>query len=128
MTTRIETEDVVERLPCPFCKSRNVRTGDFAWGDGDVSKATCLKCHAEGPNSKGHEAAARAWNKAPRSATPIERLREENARRAERIVEKLRLYSTGNNNTDYGRGWNCGLEEAEAIVRAALTPSADDDK
>jgi hypothetical protein len=35
----------------------------------------------------------------------------------ERLTAELRKYATGNNRDDYGRGWNCAMEEAEAIVR-----------
>jgi hypothetical protein len=35
------------------------------------------------------------------------------------LIVELRRYSTGDDNTEYGRGWNCAMEEAETIVRRA---------
>lgn len=39
---------------------------------------------------------------------------------AEALITELRAYATGNGKTEYGRGWNCAMEEAEAIVRRLL--------
>jgi hypothetical protein len=53
----------VKLMPCPFCKSRRIRTAEVAFGDEDTTRAVCLKCHAEGPNGSGRGGAIAAWNK-----------------------------------------------------------------
>jgi hypothetical protein len=35
----------------------------------------------------------------------------------EALIAELHLYSVDNAKSEYGRGWNCAMEEAEAIVR-----------
>jgi hypothetical protein len=48
-------------------------------------------------------------------------LLERDSERAAKLKEELQRYATGDNRTDYGRGWNCAMEEAESIVERVLT-------
>jgi hypothetical protein len=76
--TRIKTEDVVELLDCPFCASE-ARLTDVRNGRAVVcSNARCDASSAVFNGEYADGLAADRWN--TRSATPIERLREENAR------------------------------------------------
>ena len=47
-------------------------------------------------------------------------LLERDAERAAKLKEELQRYATGDNRTEYGRGWNCAMEEAESIVERVL--------
>jgi hypothetical protein len=109
MTTRIETEDV-ELLPCPFC-GLHLREDGTEWHH-EIADCPLADCVFD-------EQQIAEWN--TRSATPIERLREENARRVCTVCKAVVSV--------YPEGMCCHCEEMPwPIESAALTPSADDDK
>jgi hypothetical protein len=131
--TRIKTEDVVELLDCPFCASE-ARLTDVRNGRAVVcSNARCDASSAVFNGEYADGLAADRWN--TRSATPIERLREENARivtLANALVAKLDECERHITDAFLHRQLRCGDytgpnygEELKAL-RAALTPSVDE--
>jgi hypothetical protein len=119
MTTRIETEDV-ELLPCPFC-GLHLREDGTEWHH-EIADCPLADCVFD-------EQQIAEWN--TRAATPIERLREENARRGEALrlmpdeIEVFRIMrAIGGSRGDMAKAVGRRIDQ----IRAALTPSADDDK
>jgi hypothetical protein len=115
MTSTIETEDVVDQVARAIC---------WAFSEEDEKCQTkCLKarkCMA----TKVQDCFKRDA-RAALSATPIERLREENARLTERIEQAA--VSVDSQVLVHTNDPALAMEVA-GYVRAALTPSADDDK
>jgi hypothetical protein len=141
MTTRIETEDVVELLPCPFC-GLHLREDGTEWHH-EIADCPLADCVFD-------EQQMAEWNT---RATPIERLREENARLVERVSDEggkiIKAFVAGwFEALDLGdmepaeyqkfreRACGAGVRYLRDLLdpqpneqtRAAITPSADDDK
>jgi hypothetical protein len=113
----LHIESLKNRSPmmvdCGLCaladKSQLQRTFDLRW---DADMRAIKRWQAANPGND------LVW---PDRADLVVWLLDRDAERAAKLKEELQRYTTGDNRTDYGRGWNCAMEEAESIVDRVLS-------
>jgi hypothetical protein len=97
-------------LANPFTRAAELqRTFDLRW---DADMRAIKRWQAANPGND------LVW---PDRADLVVWLLERDAERAAKLKEELQRYATGDNRTEYGRGWNCAMEEAESIVERILS-------